>query len=117
MNVTSGGAFVPQPFAPVYSAVKAALHSWTMNLRYALAGTTVRVTELIPPAVATGPAGPGHTHGADVDEFCDAVFPGLTEGQNEVGFGPTASPDFQRALAGEHRRFDAAAQRFPITGY
>ncbi|MDG4761440.1 SDR family NAD(P)-dependent oxidoreductase [Micromonospora sp. WMMD710] len=28
-NVTSGGAFVPQPFAPLYSAAKAALHSYT----------------------------------------------------------------------------------------
>ncbi|HTV30833.1 MAG TPA: SDR family NAD(P)-dependent oxidoreductase, partial [Xanthobacteraceae bacterium] len=38
VNVTSGGAYIPQPFAPIYSACKAALHSYTMNLRFALAG-------------------------------------------------------------------------------
>jgi uncharacterized oxidoreductase len=27
VNVTSGGAFIPQVFAPLYSASKAALHS------------------------------------------------------------------------------------------
>ena len=35
VNVTSGGAFIPQPFAPVYSACKAGLHSYTMTLRHA----------------------------------------------------------------------------------
>ncbi|MGI5505492.1 SDR family NAD(P)-dependent oxidoreductase [Lentzea sp. CA-135723] len=89
INVTSGGAFVPQPFAPVYSASKAALHSYTVNLRKALADTTVRVVELIPPAVATELAGPGQSHGAGLDEFCDTVFPQLDGSRPEVGFGPT----------------------------
>ncbi|ASL48720.1 Serine 3-dehydrogenase (plasmid) [Burkholderia sp. AD24] len=31
VNVTSRGAYVPQPFAPLYSACKAALHSYTVN--------------------------------------------------------------------------------------
>jgi uncharacterized oxidoreductase len=53
VNVTSGGAYVPQPFAPLYSACKAALHSYTVNLRHALQHTACRVIELIPPAINT----------------------------------------------------------------
>src|SRR4051812_46452820 len=75
VNVTSGGAFQPMPFAPLYSAAKAALHSYTVNLRHALGATPCRVVELIPPAVATQLAGPGPNHGADPEEFCDTVFP------------------------------------------
>lgn len=77
VNVTSGGAFVPQPFAPTYSAAKAALHRYTMNLRYAFGETNVTVTELAPPAVATGLT--EQAHGANLDDFCDAVFPELEQ--------------------------------------
>ncbi|MEU3650306.1 SDR family NAD(P)-dependent oxidoreductase [Lentzea sp. NPDC034063] len=91
INVTSGGAFVPQSFAPLYSASKAALHSYTVTLRRALESTPIRVVELIPPAVATELAGPSQAHGADLDEFCDTVFPLLDGSRAEVGFGPTAA--------------------------
>jgi len=33
VNVTSGGGYIPQVFAPLYSACKAALHHYTMSLR------------------------------------------------------------------------------------
>ncbi|MDQ1120804.1 MULTISPECIES: SDR family NAD(P)-dependent oxidoreductase [Pseudoxanthomonas] len=111
VNVTSGGAFNPQTFAPGYSAAKAALHSYTMNLRRALAGTGVTVTELIPPAVATALAGPGRAHGADLDAFCDAVFPRIERGEAEVGFGPTDTAEFRESLSAEHARFEAFARR------
>ncbi|MFI6347366.1 SDR family NAD(P)-dependent oxidoreductase [Streptomyces sp. NPDC050560] len=117
VNVTSGGAFVPQPFAPLYSAAKAALHSYTVNLRHALEATRVRVVELVPPAVATPLAGPGPAHGADPDEFCDAVFPLLDGARAEVGFGPTATPEFTAQRAIEHRTFTAMSDRFPVPVY
>lgn len=117
VNVTSGGAFIPQPFAPLYSASKAALHSYTMNLRHALKSTPVRVVELMPPAVATALAGPGQAHGADPDEFCDAVFPLLDGSHAEVGFGPTATPDFTEQRAAEQRTFDTLSSRFDVPGY
>jgi uncharacterized oxidoreductase len=41
-NVTSGLAFVPAAFAPVYAATKAAMHSFTVSLRHQLAGTPSR---------------------------------------------------------------------------
>jgi uncharacterized oxidoreductase len=118
VNVTSGGAFVPQPFAPLYSACKAALHSYTVNLRYALANTPCRVVELIPPAVATGLAGPGNTHGATLDDFCDTVFPALRNGaDNEVGYGVTDSPAFRTQVQAATAAFEQFATRFPIEAY
>ncbi|MEU6817884.1 SDR family NAD(P)-dependent oxidoreductase [Streptomyces sp. NPDC046860] len=117
VNVTSGGAFFPQPFAPLYSAAKAALHSYTVNLRHALRTTPVRVVELIPPAVSTALAGPGQAHGADLDEFCDTVFPLLDGSHSEVGFGPTATPGFTAQRATEQNAFEAMSSRFDVPVY
>jgi len=52
VNVSSGLASVPLAGAPTYSATKAAIHSYTLSLRAALAGQ-VEVIELIPPGVQT----------------------------------------------------------------
>ena len=52
-NVTSGLAFIPMAFTPTYCATKAAIHSYTLSLRYQLKDTAVRVAELVPPWVAT----------------------------------------------------------------
>jgi len=52
-TVSSGLAFVPLAFTPTYNATKAALHSYTMSLRYQLRDTGIRVREIIPPWVAT----------------------------------------------------------------
>jgi uncharacterized oxidoreductase len=116
-NVTSGGAYVPQPFAPVYSACKAALHSYTMNLRFALAGTNCSVVEIIPPAVRTALAGPGATHGAPLDEFCDSTFAALVDGKLEIGFGVTNSAAVQERLRIDHELFDGFSGRFPVKTY
>lgn len=116
VTVTSGGAFVPQVFAPLYSASKAGLHAYTQVLRAALAGTRVRVVELIPPAVDTGLGG-GTAHGVPVDAFLDDVFPRIVAGEEpEVGHGMTA------AIAGlgaaELRAaFEWSAGRFATQGY
>lgn len=91
LNVTSGLAFTPMAIAPIYSATKAAMHSFSMSLRLQLSPTPVKVIEVAPPAVNTDLGGVGlHTFGADVNEFSDAIFKGLTEGQQEVGFGTSA---------------------------
>ena len=89
----------------------------TVTLRHALESTDVRVTELIPPAVATELAGPGQSHGTDVEEFANAAFAGITARLEEVGFGPTASDEFRRRLAEEKKRFDAASERFAVTTF
>jgi uncharacterized oxidoreductase len=53
VNVSSGLAFVPFPVSPVYSATKAAIHSYTQSLRVQLEGSRVTVIELAPPGVET----------------------------------------------------------------
>jgi uncharacterized oxidoreductase len=53
VNVTSIVAFVPSVRLPTYAASKAALHSYTLSLRHLLAGTSVKVFELMPPLVDT----------------------------------------------------------------
>jgi uncharacterized oxidoreductase len=53
MTVSSGLASVPLPVTPTYNATKAAIHSFSESLRVQLAGTSVKVVELVPPAVRT----------------------------------------------------------------
>jgi uncharacterized oxidoreductase len=117
VNVTSGGAFIPQVFAPIYSACKAALHSYTVTLRHALSGTSVGVVELIPPAVQTALAGPGATHGAPLDAFCDQVFSTLQSGSEVIGYGPTDTPQFKQLLEAVEPMFQASASRFPVATF
>lgn len=88
INVTSGLAFTPFAIAPIYSASKAALHSFTMSLRHQLSETSVEVIEVAPPAVNTQLGGAGqHTHGEPLDAFTDGIFKGLEEGSQEIGYG------------------------------
>lgn len=91
LNVTSGLAFTPFAITPIYSATKAALHSFTMSLRYQLSETSVEVIEIAPPAVNTDLGGAGlHTHGEPLDAFADGIFKGLEEGKQEIGYGTSA---------------------------
>jgi uncharacterized oxidoreductase len=53
VNVSSGLAFVPLPMTPTYNATKAAIHSLSVALRVQFANTSVKVLELVPPAVQT----------------------------------------------------------------
>ena len=53
MTVTSGLAFTPLAMTPTYCATKAAIHSWSVSLRYQLKDTSVEVLELAPPYVQT----------------------------------------------------------------
>jgi len=53
MNISSGLAFVPIAFMPVYCATKAAIHSFTLSLRHQLKNTPVKVFEIAPPSVDT----------------------------------------------------------------
>lgn len=92
INVTSGLAFTPFAIAPIYSATKAALHSFTMSLRHQLSETSVEVIEVAPPAVNTELGGTGlHTQGEPLDAFADGIFEGLKEGKKEIGYGTSVN--------------------------
>ena len=53
VNVSSGTGIVPKPNGAVYSATKAAVHSFSSALRWQLANSSVKVFELFPPVVDT----------------------------------------------------------------
>lgn len=107
VNVTSGLSFAPYVAAPVYSATKAALHSFTLSLRHQLAKSSVRVIEIIPPAVNTDLGGPGlHTMGAPLEPFADEVTARLVAGEEEIAYGMAAP----RAAAA-HAAFDEGFKR------
>jgi uncharacterized oxidoreductase len=85
INVSSGLAFVPLVAAPVYSATKAAIHSYTLSLRHQLRGTPIEVIEVIPPAVHSNLGG-SHAFGVPIDEYADSVMAQLAEGRIEVTY-------------------------------
>jgi uncharacterized oxidoreductase len=117
VNVTSGMAYTPLPFAPVYSACKAALHSYTMNLRYSLSKTNCRVVELIPPAVQTSLGG-AVPHGVPLNEFCDSVFAELSDdGKTDIGFDFTDNLTFELMGKPQKEVFENNANRFPVKLY
>jgi uncharacterized oxidoreductase len=85
INISSGLAFVPIAFMPVYCATKAAIHSFTLSLRHQLKETPVKVFEIIPPSVDTEL---GHERRADksqshggmpVSEFIKEAMQALRE--------------------------------------
>ena len=58
VTMSSGLGFMPLALAPTYCATKAAIHSYSMSLRYQLRDTGVKVVEIVPPWVATELMGP-----------------------------------------------------------
>lgn len=53
MTVTSGLAYLPMALTPTYCATKAAIHSYSLTLRYQLRSTNIEMLELAPPYVQT----------------------------------------------------------------
>lgn len=108
ITVSSGLAFVPKAQNPVYSATKAAIHSWTQSLRHQLRGTSVRVHEIAPPLVATELT-PGQSQVAaamPLQDFTDEVAEVLARDRvpDEI---LVSRVGFQRHAEAEGR-FDAA---------
>jgi uncharacterized oxidoreductase len=101
VNISSGLAFAPLAFMPVYCATKAALHSFTMSLRHQLRDLGIRVVEIIPPMVDTALRSEGRrnssgsTHGSgrhmmSPDEFAEQAVPRFFEGEDEIAVGAAA---------------------------
>jgi len=88
LNTTSGLSHVPLVAAPVYSATKAGLHSFTMSLRTQLADKGIQVIEISPPHVNTDLGAPGANEaGMPLDDFAEAVMAGLSRGDLEITYG------------------------------
>jgi uncharacterized oxidoreductase len=85
INVTSGLAFTPLAHSAVYSATKAALHSWTLSLRVRLKGTSVRVLEIAPPWVRTDLMGwRDEPRAMPLDAFIDETMAKFATGADEI---------------------------------
>ena len=103
INTSSLFAFVPLPSAPIYSAAKAAIHSYTQSLRFQLEETGVEVIELMPPGVKTDltgdlPEGDGITL-ITTDELVKQSFASLRAGALEIRPGKSNQLALMRRLA------------------
>jgi short-subunit dehydrogenase involved in D-alanine esterification of teichoic acids len=76
VTVSSGLAFTPLAATPSYNASKAAIHMLSESLRLQLAGSSVQVTELEPPAVRTAllPGQEDSPAAMPLDEFVAEVM-------------------------------------------
>ncbi|WP_411699539.1 SDR family oxidoreductase [Conyzicola sp.] len=85
MTVSSGLAHTPLAFTPTYNATKAFIHQYSESIRLQLADTSVRVVELVPPAVQTElMAGNSvNEHFMPLDVFVDEVM-ALLESQPDA---------------------------------
>lgn len=87
INVSSVLGFVPLAWSAVYSSTKAAMHSYSLSLRYKLRGTSVEVIELAPPWVQTDLLGPENrydTRAMPLDEYLAETMALLERGDAEV---------------------------------
>src|SRR6201993_90199 len=102
INTSSALAFVPAPAAPISSATKAAIHSYTQSLRFQLEETGVEVIELMPPAVKTDMTTELAEGGGTVistDELVTQSFALLKAGTLEIRPGQSKQLALMRRLA------------------
>ena len=102
INTSSALAFVPLPSAPIYSATKAAIHSYTQSLRFQLEETGVEVIELMPPGVKTDMTTELAEGGVSVittDELVKQSFAALKAGALEIRPGQSKQLALMRRLA------------------
>jgi uncharacterized oxidoreductase len=93
VNISSGLGFIPMTVMPVYSATKAAVHSFSMSLRHQLRNTSVKVFEIIPPIVDTDldkgerKARGQVNRGIPPEEVAKASLPALKADVYEIAIG------------------------------
>lgn len=81
INTTSILGFVPLAATAVYSATKAALHTYTLSQRYMLKDTSVKVIEIVPPWVQSNNDEP---RAMPLSSFIDATLRLLGTDTDEV---------------------------------
>lgn len=85
-------AFVPLAANAVYSATKAAIHSYALSQRFTLRDSGVRVIEVAPPWVDTDLIyKSGDSRAMPLNEFIAETMKGLASGNDEVYVDQTAA--------------------------
>ena len=85
INVSSVLGFVPLAMTAVYSSTKAAIHSYSLSLRFKLKGTSVKVLEVAPPWVRTDLMNSNEAEQAmPLAEFIDETMAVLATDAEEV---------------------------------
>jgi len=114
VNVSSGLGFVPIAAMPVYCATKAAMHSFSVSLRHQMREPSVKVFEVIPPAVETelgrieGDEEPGYP-GVKPSVVAKAVLEAMVKDEYEIPVGEArglvegSCRDFQKTFEGINR--------------
>ena len=87
INVTTGYVFIPSAQASSYSATKSGLRAITKGLRFKLRNSSIRVVEVIPPAVDTQMNKDKNVSKMTTALFAQKVFKGLINGQDEIAIG------------------------------
>jgi uncharacterized oxidoreductase len=93
INVSSGLGLVPLVIVPVYSATKAAMHSFSISLRKQLKNTSVNVYELMPPIVDTDLDKGARDHrgqknkGITAEIVAEKAIKGLQQDKPEIAIG------------------------------
>ena len=91
VNISSSLGFAPIAMFPIYSATKAAMHSFTISLRHQLRETHVKVFEVVPPGVydteLKGAKGKRNDWSISSAEMADAIMRGLEGDKYEIGAG------------------------------
>ncbi|MBP0495095.1 SDR family oxidoreductase [Pararoseomonas indoligenes] len=117
LNTTSVLAYLPLASGAVYSASKAALHSYTLSQRFMLRDTSVRVQEIAPPWVDTDLIRKsGDPRAMPLDAFIAETMEKLA-GDDEEIVVDAVKPVRDNPGAGEHRLvndFNAALIANPI---
>ena len=93
INVSSGLGFMPMVNTPIYSATKAAIHTYSLVLRQQLEDTSVKVVEIVPPMVDTGLNKEGRDgahlkfRGISLSEYIPTVIKGLEDDADMIFHG------------------------------
>jgi uncharacterized oxidoreductase len=109
INISSGLAFVPLVSSPLYGATKAAIHSFSLALRFQLKDTSVKVFELMPPICDTDlgknaddyTPPPPHLKGIPAAEFAKDALKAIKNDEYEF-----ASGEALQLMEGSRKNFE-----------